>query len=242
MRRGAACRRSHSGVASRTSRRLLLHSRSLFRLPIRPLARALVFCALGALAVSGPIRAQTGAEEPPGSIDFRAHNAIVRAHGVFHRWHFTHVEVDAVQPERSEVELEVEIASIDTGVGRRDRHLRSADFFDAEHYPVAQARVYDAHPAGRSESGNPLYRAQLELRIRDVTKTFDLLFELVSREPARVRGRIEIDRTAFGVGSPHMSWNPMSIGNRVRVEFDALLPHGKALGRREAGPEPGRAE
>src|SRR5918911_3708019 len=33
------------------------------------------------------------------------------------------------------VEVEIDVASIDTGVADRDAHLRSADFFDAERYP-----------------------------------------------------------------------------------------------------------
>ena len=33
------------------------------------------------------------------------------------------------------VELTIDAASLDTGNARRDKHLRSADFFDVEHHP-----------------------------------------------------------------------------------------------------------
>src|SRR6185312_12080356 len=42
---------------------------------------------------------------------------------------------DEEHPEGCCVEVEIDVASIDTGSADRDAHLRSADFFDAEHYP-----------------------------------------------------------------------------------------------------------
>jgi polyisoprenoid-binding protein YceI len=38
------------------------------------------------------------------------------------------------------MELTLDASSLDTGNPRRDRHLRSADFFDTEHYPEARFR------------------------------------------------------------------------------------------------------
>src|SRR5580693_7410817 len=31
--------------------------------------------------------------------------------------------------------LDIQVASLHTGIGKRDEHLRSADFFDADRYP-----------------------------------------------------------------------------------------------------------
>jgi polyisoprenoid-binding protein YceI len=36
------------------------------------------------------------------------------------------------------VQLTIEADSLDTGIAKRDEHLRSDDFFDAEHYPQVQ--------------------------------------------------------------------------------------------------------
>ena len=44
------------------------------------------------------------------------------------------------EPERSHVEVEIKVASIDTGDSRRDDHLRGPDFFDAEKYPTITFR------------------------------------------------------------------------------------------------------
>jgi polyisoprenoid-binding protein YceI len=44
------------------------------------------------------------------------------------------------QVDRSSVGVTIQTASIDTGIGPRDTHLRSADFFDTEHFPIATFR------------------------------------------------------------------------------------------------------
>src|SRR2546426_9638002 len=42
----------------------------------------------------------------------------------------------AEEPENSHVEAEIGVASLNTGNDDRDAHLKSGDFFDAEHYPA----------------------------------------------------------------------------------------------------------
>ena len=56
------------------------------------------------------------------------------------------ITVDEV-PERSHVEVAFKAASIDTGIGERDRHLRSPDFFDVERYPTIHFRSTKVEPA-----------------------------------------------------------------------------------------------
>jgi len=46
----------------------------------------------------------------------------------------------ADEPLASWTEVVVDLASIDTRDGKRDEHLRSADFFDVEHYPTMTFR------------------------------------------------------------------------------------------------------
>src|SRR5947208_16140849 len=45
------------------------------------------------------------------------------------------VNVDRANPAASSVDFTIKTATIDTGVADRDKHLRSADFFDAEKFP-----------------------------------------------------------------------------------------------------------
>src|SRR6202020_3002283 len=43
--------------------------------------------------------------------------------------------------------LDIQVASLRTGIGKRDEHLRSADFFDAEHYPLITVEVTGIEPS-----------------------------------------------------------------------------------------------
>lgn len=43
---------------------------------------------------------------------------------------------DNAKPEAGSVEFTIEASSVDTGIEKRDQHLRTADFFDAKQYPT----------------------------------------------------------------------------------------------------------
>jgi polyisoprenoid-binding protein YceI len=45
------------------------------------------------------------------------------------------INIDRARPAASSVEFNIKTASINTGVADRDKHLRTADFFDAEKHP-----------------------------------------------------------------------------------------------------------
>ncbi len=68
-------------------------------------------------------------------------------------------------PERSHVEVEFRAASVDTGIGERDRHLRSPDFFDAERHPTIRFRSTKVEPG---PSG--FWDVTGDLTILDVTR------------------------------------------------------------------------
>ena len=54
-----------------------------------------------------------------------------------------------VGPGGSEIELTIDAASIDTGVARRDKHLRSPDFFFVAMYPAGAIQVDAHHRTGK---------------------------------------------------------------------------------------------
>jgi len=73
------------------------------------------------------------------------------------------------EPELSHVEVEVGMASVDTGNGDRDAHLRSADFFDVETHPRITFR------GGFTErTGDTAFKGEVDLTIRGVTRTVPL--------------------------------------------------------------------
>ncbi len=57
--------------------------------------------------------------------------------GRFNRFEGT-FHYDAEHPEQNRVEIDIDVASIDTAHAERDKHLRSADFFDVAQFPKAR--------------------------------------------------------------------------------------------------------
>jgi len=99
------------------------------------------------------------------------HMMISNVHGQFQNVAGT-VEFDEAQPTRSTVDVQIEVASIDTHDQKRDGHLASADFFDAAKYP------YLTFKSGRVEvvddSHGKLYG---QLTIKNVTRDVVLAVE-----------------------------------------------------------------
>src|SRR6266511_2648756 len=73
--------------------------------------------------------------------------------------------------EDSWAELDIDAASIDTGVEDRDNHLRSTDFLDAENHPKITFRSTKVE-----QTGDRSLRVTGDLSVRDVTRpiTFDV--------------------------------------------------------------------
>jgi polyisoprenoid-binding protein YceI len=177
---------------------------------------------LCSLALAAALGAEPSA--PPGSITFQAENTFSTAHGRFRSWRVTRAEVDPAQPKSGVVEVEVDVASLETGIERRDDHLRTADFFDVAKFPKATVRVHDAEPSGKSERGHPRYRAKFDLTIHGVSKTLDGEFEVAQTSPPVVEGGLTLNRVDFGIGDPYTWYVPGSIVEAVQVRFRATLP------------------
>jgi polyisoprenoid-binding protein YceI len=161
---------------------------------------------------------------PPGSIEFQAENTFSTAHGKFEKWRVVRAVIDPAAPKQGEVVVEVDVASLETGIERRDNHLRTADFFDVEKFPIARVRVHDAEPDGKSERGNPRYRAKFDLDIHGVKKTVEGAFEVTRTSPPTVEGSLTLNRMDFRIGDPYTWYIPGSIQEQVPVTFHATLP------------------
>ena len=94
---------------------------------------------------------------------------------------------------------EISVASVDTDNAKRDGHLRSDDFFNAERYPTITFKSTSITP-----EANGSYRVDGILTIRDVSKPITLEGEMSGMMPGRVAfeaaGRI--NRQDFNV-----TWN-----------------------------------
>src|SRR6476646_516353 len=76
------------------------------------------------------------------------------------------VEINETDPTASHAEIVVSAARLDTGVGARDAHLRSKDFFDAETYPAIRVMSTAVRPKSGKE-----FAVTADVTIRDVTRS-----------------------------------------------------------------------
>ena len=66
---------------------------------------------------------------------FQVRHLLTKVRGRFSDFAGT-IQFDEADPERSSVNVTVQAASVDTSEHDRDKHLRSADFFDVETFPT----------------------------------------------------------------------------------------------------------
>ena len=108
-------------------------------------------------------------------------------------------EIDEQTGSLRSVNAEISVVSVDTDNAKRDGHLRSDDFFNAERYPTITFESTSIEPEG---NGN--YRVDGILTIRDVSKPITLEGKLLGKMPGRVAFEAagQINRQDFNV-----TWN-----------------------------------
>lgn len=143
-------------------------------------------------------------------ITFRATSRLMNAEGRFGRFS-GEVLADPNNPGRTHITLSIDAASIDTGIQMRDKHLRSADFFDVERFPTIAFQSARVEATGR--------RATVfgRLSLHGVTREIAVPVDVQMTETALVAtGEFIVNR-----GDYAMNYNSLlnPIGNEVRVAF-----------------------
>ena len=143
-------------------------------------------------------------------LGFHATSRLVNADGRFARFG-GEVLADPADLSTARVSMKVEAASIDTGIGRRDNHLRSEDFLHVDRFPAITFESTRVEGSGR--------RLVLtgRLTLRGVTKEVAVPMEVsVTGDRLEARGQLDINRRDYGINYDS-SLNP--IGQRVRIQF-----------------------
>jgi polyisoprenoid-binding protein YceI len=125
---------------------------------------------------------------------------------------------------KSAVEAKIGIGSVDTRDEKRDAHLRSADFFDAEQHPTMTYRS-----TGLRRVGDGRYAVDGELTLRGVTRPVQLDLELngVSSDPwggtrAGFSASGEISRKDFGMEfNIPIDGGGVVVGDSVKISLEA---------------------
>ena len=84
------------------------------------------------------------------AIRFRLRHLLGTVNGSFRQFSGT-IELDREQPTRSSVRVSIQARSIDTGIDKRDEHLRSPEFFAVSKYPEITFQSRSATQTGAQE-------------------------------------------------------------------------------------------
>lgn len=185
-----------------------VRARTLLSLAVVPAVMAAAAAAPASRAEAAvsaaPVRWQIDATH--SELTFRIRHLVSRVRGQFNTWSGT-ITADPASLAGGSVSVDIQTASIDTNNERRDTHLRSADFFDAESHPTITFRSTRVEATGRT------LRVHGNLTIRGVTKPVVLQGQMLEVGGAAGRRRIgfeaetQINRMDYGV-----SWNRAAEG------------------------------
>src|SRR5438477_12034916 len=73
-------------------------------------------------------------DQAHSTIGFSVHQFLGITHGKFTKFDGK-IDINREHPENSSVSARIDVRSIDTGIQKRDNHLRSPEFFNVETYP-----------------------------------------------------------------------------------------------------------
>ncbi|MEU6577717.1 YceI family protein [Streptomyces sp. NPDC046805] len=133
---------------------------------------------------------------------------------------------------KSRVEAVIRAASIDTGNGMRDTHLRSADFLDVERHPEVTYRS-----TGVTAAGTDRWTVHGELALRGVVRPvdLDLAYLGTGADPwggtrAAFRATAELRREDFAINyNQIVQAGIAAIGTTLKVELDIQAVQGESL-------------
>jgi polyisoprenoid-binding protein YceI len=158
------------------------------------------------------------------SVDFTVRHMLVsKVRGRFTKW-TGRLELDEQDLTRSRVDVEIDVASLDTHEPQRDAHLRSGDFFEVDKHPrivFKSKRVEDKGKDRLAVTG--------DLTIRGVTREIVLDVErggVVAKDPwgkrrAGFTATAKINRKEFGVSyNQVLDQGGLALGEDVAISIE----------------------
>jgi polyisoprenoid-binding protein YceI len=140
------------------------------------------------------------------------HVGVTNFYGVFKEITGT-LAFDAADPSKSSVDLTVPVESIDSRHPKRDQHLKSPDFFNAQQFPALTFK------STKVEASGDVYKITGDFTVHGVTKSITVDF---NRGPegkgmeGEIRGggetRFTIKRSDYG-----MTFMPGALGDEVTL-------------------------
>jgi len=159
------------------------------------------------------------------SIKFEVRHFFSNVPGAFQEYE-ADINFNPENLDESSIDVTIQVASIDTENEKRDGHLRTPDFFDAESFPTISFTSNEI-----VSTGDNIFAAKGQLTIKDVTVDFELPFTLLGvmdhpwQENTQVAGftsEFQLLRSDFGVGTG--DWISDSVvGNEINISLNVEL-------------------
>lgn len=167
------------------------------------LGLALILSVVFTHSASGAVRSWD-LDKAHSNIYFSIDHIFSTVNGHFNEFK-TEINFDPANLGESRLFFEIKINSINTNIAKRDKHLQSADFFDADTFPIMtfeSTKITDA--------GNGLYNiiGILEVKGTKYDLTLPLTLAGIKEHPAKkgtdvagFNGNVTIDRLTHKVGN-----------------------------------------
>lgn len=184
--------------------------------------------ALASLTIAaGPAPTKWNVDVPHTGIGFSVNHFFTPVTGSFEDYEINLI-FDRENPVNSEVEVRIDVRSVNTGNERRDNHLLSEDFFDANTF---QWITFESEEVVSAGDGELIVRGPLT--IRDQTRQVELPIRILGvkdipaemqemlggvTEVASFQTEFEIDRSDYEVGAG--SWAAaVVVGHEVGINI-----------------------
>jgi polyisoprenoid-binding protein YceI len=113
-------------------------------------------------------------DQSRSTIGFTIHQFLGTTHGKFTKCDGK-IDIDRGHPEKSSVTAKIDVRGIDTGIVKRDNHLRSPEFFNIAKFPEMTFKSRSVRQTGQ-QSGDILG----DLTMHGITKPITLHVKLLS--------------------------------------------------------------
>ena len=136
---------------------------------------------------------------------------------------------------KSTVEFTAKVESVDTGITPRDKHLRTADFFDVATYPEMKFKS-----TGIEKKGKDKYILRGDLTLKGVTKQIEFPFTSTGaiKDPwgntrFGIDAHTKINRRDYGINYGNaLPAGGFDVGNEITIDLqlEAVKPEPKTAG------------
>ncbi len=185
-----------------------------------------IFCIAVLIATAFPVVVSAAPEvyeiDPVHStVSFKVRHFFTEVPGRFKDFSGT-ITVDLEDLEQSSAEATINAASIDTANEKRDKHLRSADFFDVEKYPEIVFKTKGVEPTGEEAA-----KVKGQLTIHGVTKEVELDAKLLGKGKGMQgetktgwKATTKINRKDFGLNWGQLIEGTAVVADEVEIELN----------------------